>query len=100
MAIPKKKTPLALWLKTNNRTQLWLADRLDISTAQANRLVRGLNMPRAELALRIQDVTGVTVEQLAKARASNDNTEARIRHGESLIARGTAIIEAATAATK
>lgn len=104
MTLPKKKSPpasLGAWLKTNQRSYRWLGDRLGISIAQVSRIVRGLNMPRAELALEIQKLTGVTVEQLAKARASmhdgdESRREARIKHGRSLIERGQAIVEAAT----
>lgn len=106
MAIPKKKraskaskpVTLAQWLVDNDKTQLWLADQLGISIAQASRIVRGVNMPRAGLALRIQELTGISIETLARARAEGvENKEAMIRHGQKLIARGSAILEAASA---
>lgn len=100
MGIPKTKPAdsLAQWLEANDHNQLWLADELGISAAQVNRIVRGLAMPRAALALRIQEMTGVTVEAMARARAriTDDNRPARLKHGHALVTRGRAIIQAAS----
>lgn len=104
MAIPKKKLKAGMspsaWLKAIDKNQLWFANQLGISNAQANRIVRGLAMPRAPLALRIQSLSGgvVTVEAMARARTRNtdNNRTARIKHGQSLMARGAAIVQAAT----
>jgi transcriptional regulator with XRE-family HTH domain len=57
------------YLKATNRTQESLADQLGISYPTMSRIVRGMVMPRPTLALRISEVTGVSVESLVRASA-------------------------------
>jgi len=99
MALHKRKASLSLskWLELHGKTQLWLADRLGVSNATASRLVRGLSMPRAALALDVQRLTNgaVTVESMARARATTPrNRAARIQQGRALMTRGAAILAA------
>jgi DNA-binding transcriptional regulator YdaS (Cro superfamily) len=99
MVIRKQKpVGLADWLVDHGKTQLWLGDQLGISPATTSRIVRGLSMPRAALALDIQRLTdgAVTVESMAKARAAVTprNRAARIQHGRALMTRGAAILAA------
>ena len=65
----KRYDSLAAYLKDTGQTQEQLADALGISYPQMSRIVRGRQMPKPELALRIADLTGVSVESLARAAA-------------------------------
>lgn len=96
----KSAEPLSDWLDDHGKTQLWLADALGISTAQASRIAKSQQMPRPASALQIQTLTkgAITIELLVKARAEKaDTKESRIKRGQDLIARGEAILEAAGA---
>jgi DNA-binding transcriptional regulator YdaS (Cro superfamily) len=101
MVIRKRKAAamtLADWLKTHDKTQLWMADSLGVSVATMSRIVRGLSMPRAALALDIQRLTegAVTVESMARARAAVTprNRVARIQQARALMNRGAAMLAA------
>ncbi len=107
MAVPKPQItpdgdppqhPIAAWLDANGRTQDWLAIKLGITPASMSRLTRGLTMPRPHLALRIEVETGVTVTDLARAKARRSPIDRanRIRQAQNLIARGSSILGAIT----
>lgn len=59
---------LSEFLAETGTTQEQLAESLEVSQATVSRIVRGLQMPEAALAIRIQELTGVSVEALARAR--------------------------------
>jgi plasmid maintenance system antidote protein VapI len=63
---PDPDTPLGKWCLDNGRTQVWLAHKLGVSIVQMSRIMRGVNMPKAALALRISATTGVSVEELTR----------------------------------
>lgn len=77
--------------------RVWLAQALGISDASVSRIVRGLTMPRARTALRIQELTGVSLAALVQARAriTPANRAARVRQGQRWITRGSALVTAA-----
>jgi transcriptional regulator with XRE-family HTH domain len=92
-------TALQRWrLLDRRRTYAWMAGRLGCSIAGISRIVRGQNMPRARLALKIQDLSGVSLSDMAtdKARNLKSNRAERVRHGKELIRRGSAILAAAS----
>jgi transcriptional regulator with XRE-family HTH domain len=57
---------LAAYLEDTGTTQYQLAAKLGISTPAMSRIVRGLQMPNPQLAMDIQELTGVTIESLAR----------------------------------
>jgi transcriptional regulator with XRE-family HTH domain len=76
----KRPPSLAAYLKATKKTQNQLAAELGIPQSQVSMYVSGRQMPRAELALKIQALTGVSVESLLRARAERQ-TRARRRVG-------------------
>lgn len=50
-------------------TQGDVAAALDIGQGHLSQIINGLRMPRPTLAVRITDLTGVTVETMARARS-------------------------------
>ena len=60
---------IAAYLAATGRTQESLADELGISYPQMSRIVRGLVMPKPELAIRIAQIAGVSVEAIVRACA-------------------------------
>ena len=52
------------------RTQEQLAHLLGVRQGTVNKWVRGETMPRAEMALKIARITGVTIEGMTRAKAN------------------------------
>lgn len=94
-------TALQRWRANDpSRTYEWMAKKLGCSKAGISRIVRGVNMPRAQLALDIVELTRgeVTLSDMAiaKARSTPSNRAERVRYGKELIQRGAAILSAAS----
>ena len=106
--MPKRSPPdsLASWCSRWNvghpdgpTAQRYLEDQLGVSSATISRIVRGLQMPRPDIALALQRLTGVTVDSMTRALAEVTplNRLARLRAARKLIARGDALLAAASA---
>jgi DNA-binding transcriptional regulator YdaS (Cro superfamily) len=92
-------TRIAQWLREQDKTQAWFANKLGISVATMSRIVRGETVPRTTTVLRIEKLTGgqVTASDLAQARSTNTpaNKAGRIRRAKNLIQRGQSMLAAA-----
>lgn len=69
-----KRTPESIgeYLTAAGRTQKDLADELGISIAAMSRIARGINLPAADMLIRIHEITGVPFENLVRARAESE----------------------------
>ncbi len=54
----KQKT-LREWLDEHDKTQTWLAEKLDISVGAVNDILSGRRTPGLQLAIKIEDLTGI-----------------------------------------
>jgi transcriptional regulator with XRE-family HTH domain len=66
---PVTYTSLSEYLEKSGRTQLDLAEELGISIAAMSRIVRGINLPAADMIVRIHEITGVPIENMVRQRA-------------------------------
>lgn len=61
-----QRVALARWFNRSGFTQREVAARLEISEAHLSHLVNGERTPSLDLALRISDLTGIPVAELAR----------------------------------
>lgn len=57
-------TELEIWLRKNNVTQTELARLLGVTKARISNIARHGSRPRPELALRIEEITGIDARHL------------------------------------
>lgn len=67
----KRHASLRAYLKATKRTQEQLADELGVRQGLVSKWVRGAQMPRPEMALRLSSLTGVPLEAMTRARANH-----------------------------
>lgn len=63
-----KRHPLRVWLEgQNGKTQVWLAEQLGISTSFLSEILSGDATPSLQLAVDIENLTGIPARELAAA---------------------------------
>lgn len=67
----KRHASLRAYLKATRRTQEQLAAELGVRQGLISKWVRGAQMPRPAMALRLSRLTGVPVEAMTQARANH-----------------------------
>lgn len=63
---------LAAFLAATGMTQAELAAKVGLTQGAISRYVRGASLPRSAAALRLKKVTGVSVDDFARAKAQYD----------------------------
>jgi transcriptional regulator with XRE-family HTH domain len=69
--VVKQYSSLRAYLKATRRTQEQLAAELGVRQGLVSKWVRGAQMPRPSMALRLSRLTGVPVEAMTQARANH-----------------------------
>jgi len=64
------RTVLAQWFERSGYTQREIAARLEITEQHMSHLVSGSRTPSLALALRISELTGIPVAELAKGKVA------------------------------
>ena len=76
--MPPPGTTLLEWLETNQRSQVWLAHQLQVSTKHINRIIKGRTRYSAELALRLGVVTGLQAQFWMRLQADYEVNQAEV----------------------
>lgn len=71
----KRYPSLAAYLEGTGKTQQQLASELGITQAQISSYLNGRSLPRPDLAVRISELTGVSIEAMVRARAKHERSE-------------------------
>ena len=67
---------LSTWMSANSETDDSLAAKAEVSRVQINRLRRGVNRPRQDLALRLSSITGIPAGDLIMGLEATTSAEA------------------------
>jgi len=65
----KPSTPrraVKVWLAQHDRTQAWLAAKLGISESTLSKIISGNLQPALDVAVRIEELTGIPARHFAK----------------------------------
>lgn len=62
-----RKHPLSAWLTVNERSQKWLAEKLDVPESVVSKMLHGSTLPRPTTLLAIAKLTGLSLQALMEA---------------------------------
>lgn len=71
------------WLEARGLSQVWLAEQIGRSPKNVNQILRGHVLWTPELALRIEQATGISAARLMRMKAEYELDQARSLQGSS-----------------